>query len=320
MGQRGRPKRGEYDEYEEPQAGGGPRRRRIGAWVVTGVLLATFGVGGYYVYRTVTNALRTEDCTAKTADGSITIANNRMANAATITAVARAEHLPERAAIVALATAQQESKINNLSGGDRDSLGLFQQRPSAGWGSPEQIADPVYASAKFYSVLTRLSSWQTRPVGKAAQAVQKSADSSGDSYQQWESMATILADTLNGQQGASLSCKFDDPKLPTETPGTDGLTPRAAAVGDAVVKQFSANGLGAAPQFSHSADGLTVQITPRSGDDPRVYAYWAVASAKSLGIDHVQYADQMWTRSSGKWQTADKPINGQVDVTVANGT
>ncbi|OLE27542.1 MAG: hypothetical protein AUG49_04935 [Catenulispora sp. 13_1_20CM_3_70_7] len=293
----------------------------MGAWVVTVLLLAVVGTGGYFVYRTLNGGIRPEDCTATGTDGqSVTISNDRMANAATIAAVARAKALPEQATIIALATAQQESKIRNLSGGDRDSIGLFQQRPSQGWGTADQIGDPVYASGKFFYALLNVRNWQTVGVGKAAQSVQRSADPSGESYAQWEQMATTLATSVDGKAGTALSCRYNDPKPAAETPGANGLTPRASALGTALVKQFSANGAGNAPQYSHSADGLTLRVAARQGTtDPRVLAAWAVASAENLDVDRVQYADQVWTRGSGKWQTTSKPIDGTVDVSVVKG-
>ncbi|NUR29662.1 MAG: hypothetical protein HOV83_28075 [Catenulispora sp.] len=314
MGQRGRPR-------DNQGAKAGRASRHIGAWVVTLALLAVLGTGGYFVYRALTGTLRSEDCTATGADGSqVTIVNDRMANAATIAAVARAKSLPERATIIALATAQQESKIRNLDYGDRDSVGLFQQRPSQGWGTAAQIADPVFASGSFFHALLNVKSWQTVEVGKAAQSVQRSADASGESYGQWEGMATTLATTLDGKAGTQLTCRYNDPELAAETPGANGLTPRAEALGAALVKQFSANGSGPAPQYSHSADGLTVRITAGQGlNDPRVLAAWAVASAKNLGVDKVQYGDQVWTRGSGKWQTASTPVTGTVEVSVVKG-
>jgi hypothetical protein len=314
MGQRGRPR-----DNQGAKAGGSSRH--IGAWVVTVALLAVLGTGGYFVYRTVTGTLRSEDCTATAADGSqVTIANDRMANAATIAAVGRAKSLPERATIIALATAQQESKIRNLDYGDRDSLGLFQQRTSQNWGTPEQIKDPVYASGAFFHALLNVRDWQTVDVGKAAQSVQRSADASGQSYGQWQDMATTLATTLDAKSGTQLTCRYNDPKLAAEAPGANGLTPRADQVGAALVKQFGANGTARAPQYAHSADGLTVRITSGQGlTDPRVLAAWAVASAKNLGVDKVQYADQVWTRGSGKWETASSPVTGTVDVSVVKG-
>jgi hypothetical protein len=312
MGQRGRPR------GQEQSSG---KSRHIGVWVVTVVLLGMLGAGGFFVYNAFTGGISEENCTATGADGqSSTIENERMANAATIAAVARAKSLPERATIIALATAEQESKIRNLSGGDRDSVGLFQQRPSQGWGTADQISDPVYATGKFFHALLNVNNWNTIDVGKAAQQVQRSADSSGESYSQWEGMATVLATSLDAKSGTSLTCKYNDPKLAVEAPGANGLTPRAAAVGQALVKAFSANGAGAAPQYSHSGDGLTLRIASSNGlFDPRVVAAWAVASAKNLSVDRVQYADQVWTRSSGKWETTSPATGGTVDVSVVKG-
>ena len=311
MGHRGHP-RGRQEEA--------PRKsRHIGVWVVTVMLLGVLGAGGYFVYRTFYGGVSEENCTAVGADGqSSTIANERMANAATIAAVARAKSLPERATIIALATAEQESKIQNLSEGDRDSVGLFQQRPSQGWGSAQDIQDPVYSTGKFFHALLNVKGWETIDVGKAAQDVQRSADSSGESYGQWEEMATILATSLDAKPGTSLTCTYQDPKLAAETPGADGLTPRASALGQALVKQFSANGAGAAPQYSHSTDGLTLRMTPNNLFDPHVLADWAVASSKTLSVDRVQYAEQVWNRSSGKWQTTSA-TDKTVDVTVVKG-
>src|SRR5260221_9209159 len=127
----------------------GPRRR-VGVWLITGALLVVAIGGGYAVYRTISKQFVSQDCTITQASGdSVTVYNDQAGNAATIAAVGRARGLPERAVIVAVATARQESKLRNLSYGDRDSLGLFQQRPSQGWGTPEQTADPGYAAGKF---------------------------------------------------------------------------------------------------------------------------------------------------------------------------
>ncbi|WP_370337848.1 hypothetical protein [Catenulispora sp. MAP5-51] len=287
---------------------------------MTVMLLGALGAGGFFVYHAFNGGVSAENCTAVGADGqSSTIANERMGNAATIAAVARAKNLPERATIIALATAEQESKIQNLQGGDRDSLGLFQQRPSQGWGSQEQIMDPVYSTGKFFYALLNVNNWETIDVGKAAQAVQRSADSSGESYGQWEEMATILATTLDAKSGTSLTCTYDDPKLAVEAPGSSGLTPRASTLGQALVKQFSANGAGAAPQYSHSSDGLTLRITSNNLFNPQVLAAWAVASSKTLDVDRVQYANQVWTRASGKWQQTSSSSGGTVDVSVVKG-
>ncbi|QPP05170.1 C40 family peptidase [Streptomyces bathyalis] len=111
-------------------------------------------------------------------------------NAKTIVATGFSLKVPERGQRVALATAMQESRLRNLPSGDRDSLGLFQQRPSQGWGSPQQLRDPVYASTKFYKALLSVDGWQQMTLAQAAQAVQKSAFP--DAYAQWEKLTRAL--------------------------------------------------------------------------------------------------------------------------------
>ncbi|MFC8868046.1 C40 family peptidase [Streptomyces sp. NPDC057148] len=111
-------------------------------------------------------------------------------NAATIVAAGLSLDVPKKGQIIALATAMQESRLRNLGYGDRDSLGLFQQRPSQGWGSAQQIRDPVYASEQFYKHLLKVDGWQQMTVTQAAQAVQKSG--LPDAYAQWENLATAL--------------------------------------------------------------------------------------------------------------------------------
>ena len=99
----------------------------------------------------------------------------QLANARTIVSVGAERRIPPRGQVIALATAMQESTLRNLAGGDRDSIGLFQQRPSQGWGTPAQISNPVYAAGKFYDKLATISGWQSMPLTEAAQAVQGSA-------------------------------------------------------------------------------------------------------------------------------------------------
>ncbi|MGQ0624478.1 MAG: hypothetical protein ACT4PP_07485 [Sporichthyaceae bacterium] len=108
-------------------------------------------------------------------------------NVRTIIAVARRMNLPPRAAVIALATAMQESTLRNISYGHLDSIGLFQQRPSAGWGSYGQIMNPNYSAFAFYRVLKEVGGWQQLPLTIAAQRVQRSAFP--DAYARWEGLA-----------------------------------------------------------------------------------------------------------------------------------
>jgi cell wall-associated NlpC family hydrolase len=133
--------------------------------------------------------------------------------AATIVSVGAQMGVPARGWVIAVATAIQESGLSNPSGGDRDSVGLFQQRPSQGWGTPEQLHDPVYASQKFYTKLLTIPHWQRMPLTQAAQAVQRSAYP--DAYAKWEPDATELISSIGGgtlgnaSRPAILSCGDD---------------------------------------------------------------------------------------------------------------
>ncbi|WP_435220700.1 C40 family peptidase [Streptomyces sp. Tue6028] len=115
-------------------------------------------------------------------------------SAKTIQATGVAMKVPARGQIVALATALQESGLRNLDYGDRDSLGLFQQRPSQGWGTAAQVRDPVHASTKFYEGLLKVSGWQSMTIAQAAQAVQKSG--LPDAYAKWEPLAKALQKSI----------------------------------------------------------------------------------------------------------------------------
>lgn len=111
-------------------------------------------------------------------------------NAATITAVVKGRGLSHYAAVVAVATALQESTLRNIDYGDRDSLGLFQQRPSQGWGSREQILDAVYSTGKFLDGLVRVAGWESLALTDAAQLVQRSGFPLA--YAKWQTQAAQL--------------------------------------------------------------------------------------------------------------------------------
>ncbi len=131
----------------------------------------------------------------------VALGADQMKNAEKIVAAGKAMGLPPRAWVIALATSMQESKLHNLgdlgSSNDHDSLGLFQQRPTSGWGTPDQLQDPTYAAKAFYKSLTQVKGWDKMPLTDAAQAVQVSAF--GDAYAQWEAKAGDVVDSMYGQ-------------------------------------------------------------------------------------------------------------------------
>src|SRR3954447_7046263 len=135
-------------------------------------MLLIVGVG-VLVYVTSKPAPR-QECQATVPNLTYKFDFDQAASATTIAAVGVQLGLPPHAVTVALATALQESKLRNLAGGDRDSLGLFQQRPSQGWGTPDQILDPVYSATAFYNALLKVKNWDSLPVNDAAQKVQRS--------------------------------------------------------------------------------------------------------------------------------------------------
>lgn len=122
-----------------------------------------------------------------------------LANARTVIGVGKGAGISEQGQVIALMTAMQESKfVNYLTPVDHDSLGIFQQRPSTGWGTPEQITDVPTSSKSFYGVapfgtnpgLIQIAGWETMPPGDVCQAVQGSAFP--DRYAQWEQFARDL--------------------------------------------------------------------------------------------------------------------------------
>jgi murein DD-endopeptidase MepM/ murein hydrolase activator NlpD len=123
--------------------------------------------------------------------------------AATIVDVGAAKGVPRWGWVVALATAMQESQLRNRphigENNEHDSIGVFQQRPSQGWGTPQQLADPAYQTERFYAKLLAVPGWEQMPLTQAAQAVQQSTYPSA--YSKWTSQAVVLADALSSTNG-----------------------------------------------------------------------------------------------------------------------
>jgi cell wall-associated NlpC family hydrolase len=126
--------------------------------------------------------------------GPRTWSGEQTANAQTITSTVIQRGLPRRAAVIAVATAIVESGLRNLTYGDRDSLGLFQQRPSQGWGNPTTVLNPALATTQFLNHLITVPGWATMPPGTAEQTVQRSANP--DAYAPQEAPAAALVTTF----------------------------------------------------------------------------------------------------------------------------
>jgi hypothetical protein len=259
------------------------------------VVLAVFaalallaGAGIYLAVRSLSNGLPlhlVQQCVVD-ADGKATLQPEQMANAATIAAVGIRRGLPTRAVVIALATALQESKLRNLAGGDRDSIGLFQQRPSQHWGTPQEVADPRYAAGAFYTALLRVKGWQDKPVADAAQAVQHSAY--GTAYEQWTDEAQILTNALTGDMSGAVACTI-----------TDQPTQRGVAAAGSLAQSVAADWGQVDTMTDNKLPGLELTVS-----ETRVgwqFAHWLVSHADDQNIKSVRFGDEEWNAKNGSW-------------------
>jgi hypothetical protein len=269
-----------------------------------------------------------EGCTASVGGVVVDLSTEQAENATTIVAVGVRRGLPARAASIALATAYQESKLRNLDHGDRDSLGLFQQRPSQGWGTAAQIQDPYYAVNKFYDALVKVDGYQTMRITEAAQEVQRSGFP--EAYEDHAADGRALASALTGYSRARFSCVVDDPgSASPEAPGRNGLTPRADRVRRDLHKAFGSLPLGGYDASGVSTghmkgsahyEGRAIDVFVRPINAGNKRTGWAIASylvahASRLDIDHVIFDKRIWTagaRSEQGWRDYD-PGNGPGD-------
>ncbi len=248
-------------------------------WVARLIVVAVVGsvaVAGFLAWRSAQRAFFTPVCAATASGTTFTFTPEQTANAALISAVAVERGLPPRAATIAIATAIQESKLRNLTYGDRDSVGLFQQRPSQGWGTREQILDAVYSTGKFYDALVKVPGYTTGEITKVAQAVQRSAFP--EAYADHEQQGRVLASTLTGQSPAGLGCKLADPTA--VSPATDVASDLKAQMGSRSV-----------------ASSGVLRVSAADATHAWAAAQWAVARADAYGIARVEVAGRTWDRS-----------------------
>ncbi len=279
--------------------------------VASAVVLALIGGGVYVAIQRGLGPLPDPKRCLAEADGyTVAMSTAQAENASIIAAVAEQRGLPARAISIAIATAYQESKLENLDGGDRDSLGLFQQRPSQGWGTRQQIKDPYYAANAFYDALVKIDGYQDMEITKAAQLVQRSAFP--DAYADHEKDGRTIASDMSGYSQASFSCSTDWEDLSAQKATGSGLTPRAEAVRTDILKAFGDLSLGGfAPggvdngHMNGSAhyEGRAVDVffRPVSADSTRrgwVLAHYLVANADRLHLAHVIFDAKIWTAGS----------------------
>lgn len=256
------------------------------------VVLAVGGlaVGGRVLWHAAQTAVRSDGCDF----GDYTLDLDQAQVASTVVGVVLQRKLSERAAVLTIGAALQESKLRNLPAGqgDRDSVGILQQRPSQGWGTAAQIADVHYATGKFLDGVVKVPNWESEPLASVVQSVQFSAD--GDAYAQHEAEAQQISDALMGSRPAAVSCRFGKP--------TEVASP--AALSAAVRTDLPV----ATPVLA--SRGVSV---PGAG---WATSAWFVCNADRLGIDSVSYAGQRWVRSKG-WRADTGAGSAAVTATLA---
>ncbi|MFG2778693.1 heavy metal transporter [Streptomyces prunicolor] len=315
-----------------------PKKRRRGRlFRFSSAFVVLLAVAGYLVVQYVTGGRGGPGCkvvSGKDDGQAYEFSQEQTMNAATIAAVGTGRGMPERAVTIALATALQESQLVNIQHGDLDSLGLFQQRPSQGWGTKKEILDPTYAAGVFYEHLSKVDDYQQLPLTVAAQRVQRSGYP--EAYAKHEPEATLLSAALTGQAAATLTCQG----LPDTTQtavGPDAV--RAALVRDfgrTALKETGAEVTGSgsaskgtskakagstpAPSASASASGgsSTVTLPVRTGSTRTGWqlAHWAVANSSELHIERVSYAGREWAAGSADdpWHSTATKASGGVRI------
>lgn len=285
-------------------------RRRL---IVATVVAALLAVGGYAAYsafqRYVIKLTTIPGCQAGTGTNTMPLDFGQAADAATIAGVAVREHLPREALTIAYATALQESKLENLTYGDQDSVGVFQQRPSQGWGTTAELEDPAYAAAAFFGALVKVPGYTKLPVYEAAQDVQRSAD--GFAYQQYAQAGTLLATAFTATPHA-ITCWYD----PATQAANAGVSTRLNLTGAirALEEAFGQPGEDRAVRAvttARSKGSGTLEVTAADGWP---VANWLVANASSYGITQVRYAGYQWTAglTETTWQTEPGGMTGSI--------
>jgi hypothetical protein len=303
-----------------------PKRRRGRLLRLGAAFVVLLSVAGYLVVQYVTGGAGGPGCKVVSGDGSAAAYDftpEQAVNAATIAAVGTGRGMPERAVTIALATALQESGLHNIRHGDRDSLGLFQQRPSQGWGTAKEIMQPTYAAGVFYEHLAKVPDYTDLPLTVAAQRVQRSGYPSA--YAKHEPDAVLLSAALTGASPATLTCDGRQTGVVAAGPdgvrsalvrdfGRDVLEPVGAEVSDTKASPSPA------PTASASAGGGRTVTLPVTADAKGAegsgerrsarqrgwqLAHWAVANASGLHIERVTYAGREWTagNTDSQWRT-----------------
>lgn len=276
------------------------RRTKLTLGVALVVLAVIGGVSLFAVLRPGGQEIVVPQCSAGTGGLTVPLDPSQAAIASTIAGVAARHQLPEQAVTVAYATALQESGLENLGYGDRDSLGVFQQRPSQGWGRPDQIKDPVYATTRFFDALTKIHDYPQMPVYQAAQAVQRSAD--GSAYEQFAQVSGVMATAFTGAKPHQVTCWYNV----SDQHGHPGY----AAAARALSATFGTPGEGGVLSSAYPArSGIKIRT-----NQPWTVASWLVTHAAGYGIRQIRCNGYSWTAgpNATRWQRGQQSAYGSI--------
>ncbi|MGD7788281.1 hypothetical protein ACQCX2_08145 [Propionibacteriaceae bacterium Y1700] len=278
-----------------------PVARLLGAVTVLVLLAVVATVAAWVVLRERGLAPPTpieHRCVARVSDHATAISIDQAWWTSIIVGTSVKRGLPPRAASIAMATVYQETGIRNLDHGDRDSVGLFQQRPSQGWGSVEKIMDPYYSTGKFYDALVKVDNWRNGDINDVAQAVQRSGYP--EAYRDHEADGRALASTLAGWTPGGFSCSYEP------TSGDPGAA-----------KAYLRKTLGV--KAAKDAD-RTLTYEADSPQQAWTIAHTAIATGSRFGTVHVQVADKAWTHdenSLSTWADSGESLDNTVKITFA---
>ena len=276
--------------------------------------------------------LGTSGCTAEVDGHTVEVDLEQAENAALISAISAQRGMPARAASIALATAYQESKLYNIDYGDRDSVGLFQQRPSQGWGTVAQLMDPVYATNAFFDALQDVDGYETMAITVAAQEVQRSAFP--DAYADHEQDGRALASALTGNSPRALWCDVPgDAGEASDEIDESGLVDRASVVRRDLEARFGPLSLGgfepggvSSGHMEGSAhyEGRAIDVffRPINADNRKrgwAMASYLVANADRLEIRTIIFDDRIWhagSRSGDGWTDYRVPSSSGGDQAI----
>jgi hypothetical protein len=250
--------------------------RTAGVLALAVVVLIALGLGLYFWLRShelTAPVPGQQRCVATGGNHSVVIDLDQAHYTSIIVGLSVKRRLAPRAASIAMATVYQETGIRNLDYGDRDSVGLFQQRPSQGWGTEKQLLDPYYATGKFYDALVKIKNWETDDINDVAQKVQRSGYP--EAYRDHEADARVLASTLTGRSAAGFSC--------LEREGNPG---RPAALVKSIEKTFG--------KVSDQTENKVITIDADSQALAWAYASHALANSKLYGVVLIKVGGRQW--------------------------